>query len=609
MKRFCIALALLLASLPQIVFAQSGARVTLRSVQTEGFPVITGYFDARDASGARISELQAANVQILEEGVPQSVQQLRSVQLGLRVILVLTPSESFNIRDAEAKTRFDHVKDAIQAWANALPSDSDTLLTLVTPEGTLVNNGVVSEWRNALQAYVPPRSTEPLNAQGLTQALALAAQPAAEEGGGAVIWWVTATPGVDTLASSAEWQAQLAELGVPLVIWQVDSPSLFENEASQTLQALAVDSGGQRFTFSGPEVLPSPEDYFSPLRSAYFFQYSSQLRRSGDHQLVLHLQGETIVASEPYTVTLDIQSPNPILVTPPSEIERGPSADDPQQLSPFSQPIELVVEFPDGFERNLVRSSLYVNDELVAENTTAPFNHFAWDLTPYTESQQVFLRAEVEDELGLVGESIDFPVEFSVQAPANWFQALLSRAGSVLVVSVVLIAAGAFFLVMVLSGRFDPSRLNRLFRRDRAPASRPVTDPLRDSPLGLEPAVSSLPASSASPDEQPAAAAHLQRLAIQDPTRPVQLQSLTGEELVIGSGPNCNFILAEPSVDKQHARLTLDEAGEFRLADLGSHAGTWINYAPVSLEGTRLQDGDIVHVGRVAFRFLLNHSK
>jgi predicted component of type VI protein secretion system len=87
------------------------------------------------------------------------------------------------------------------------------------------------------------------------------------------------------------------------------------------------------------------------------------------------------------------------------------------------------------------------------------------------------------------------------------------------------------------------------------------------------------------------------------------MQALTGEELLIGSGPNCNFILAEPSVDKQHARLTFDEAGEFRLADLGSHAGTWINYAPVSLEGTRLQDGDIVHVGRVAFRFLLNHSK
>jgi hypothetical protein len=199
-------------------------------------------------------------------------------------------------------------------------------------------------------------------------------------------------------------------------------------------------------------------------------------------------------------------------------------------------------------------------------------------------------------------------VELSVQAPASWFQALLSRAGSVLAFSVVLIAAGAFFLVMVLSGRLDPAKLNRLFRRQRAARPvQPAVDPLSDSPLGLEPVESSI-ASPFAADEQPTALAFLQRLAMQDPTRPVQMQPLLGEELVIGSGPNCNFILAEPSVDKQHARLSLNEDGEFSLADLGSHAGTWVNYAPVSLEGARLQDGDIVHIGRVAFRFLLNHS-
>jgi hypothetical protein len=598
----------LLAAFPVVALAQSEARVTLRSVETEGFPLISGYFDARDANGARLNDLQAEDVQIVEDGAAQPLQQLRRVQLGLRVILVISPSEAFNIRDTQAKTRFDHVRDAITAWASVLPSDSDTLLTLVTPEGTLVNNSVVTEWRNALQAYVSPRGTDPASTQALAQALTLAAQPPDETGGSAVVWWVTATPTQDALASSADWQAQLTELGVPLIVWQVDSPSLFENEASQALESLAVGSGGQRFTFSGPEQLPGPETYFTPLRSAYFFQYSSQLRRSGEHELAVQIQGEALAASQPYTITLDIQSPNPILVSPPAQIERGPSANDPQQLSPFSQPIELLVEFPDGFERNLVRSSLYVNDELVAENTTAPFNHFAWDLTSYTESQQVFLRAEVQDELGLVGESIEFPVELSVQAPASWFQALLSRAGSVLAFSVVLIAAGAFFLVMVLSGRLDPAKLNRLFRRQRAARPvQPAVDPLSDSPLGLEPVESSI-ASPFAADEQPTALAFLQRLAMQDPTRPVQMQPLLGEELVIGSGPNCNFILAEPSVDKQHARLSLNEDGEFSLADLGSHAGTWVNYAPVSLEGARLQDGDIVHIGRVAFRFLLNHS-
>jgi hypothetical protein len=378
------------------------------------------------------------------------------------------------------------------------------------------------------------------------------------------------------------------------------------------LLSLADSSYGSRFTFSGPETLPGPETYFNPLRSVYFFQYSSQLRTAGEHQLILQLQGDAIIASPPLTISLNILAPNPILVSPPSQIQRGPSEDDPQSLAPFSQPVEIVIEFPDGFERNLLRSSLYVDDQLAAENTTAPFNHFAWDLSQYTESQQVFIHVEVEDELGLVGESIDIPVEFTVQAPVGWFQALLARGGSALAVSVVLIAGAAFFLVMVLSGRITPGRINldRVFRRDRVTStSRPLADPLRDAPPGLESDLQADSAAFSAPEAAAQAPAVLQRLTMQDPNQPALTQPLGEEELTIGSGPLNTLILAEPSVDKQHARVLRDEDGEYRIADLGSQAGTWLNYAPVSPEGSRMQDGDIVHIGRVAFRFLFNTSR
>lgn len=602
MKRFLLALALLLAAVPFNAAAQTGARINLRSVQTDNFPSITGYFDAQDASGARIADLTADQLQMLEDGVAQPIQQLRNVQIALRVILVVSPAEPFGIRDAEGTPRFEHAKEAIRDWASMLSSTSDTLLTLTTHEGTLVSNGIVSEWQAAVDGLQVPVGRLYPDLQTFSNALALAAQPA-PDGANTAIWWVTSTPRLaDIEAVAPDWMAQLDELGVPLVIWQVDSPSLFENEASQLLLGMAENSAGQRLQFSGGEELSSPEPFFSPLRSAYFFQYYSQLRRSGEHELVMQAQADGLT-SEPFTISLEIQPPNPILVSPPTQIARGPAAIDPQLLSPFNQPIELLVEFPDGFQRNLVRSTLYVNDEIVAENTTAPFTHFAWDLKPYTQSQQIFLRAEVQDELGLIGESIDFPVEISVQAPATWFQALLSRAGSTLAFSVVLIAAGAFFLVMVLSGRLDPVRLNRIFARDRRTRSapRPTVDPLRDSPLGMD----EVPHLQDEPEEEQVAPATLQRLAMQDPTQPAQVLPLSLAEITIGSGPTCTLILAEPSVDKQHSRVTQDEAGEFHIADMGSHAGTWINYAPVSPEGSRLQDGDIVHIGRVAFRFLL----
>lgn len=601
-KRFLLALTLLLAAVPYNTAAQTGARITLRSVQTNDFPSITGYFDAQDASGARITDLTPEQLQMLEDGVAQPIQQLRNVQIGLRVIMVVTPAESFGIRDGQGTARIDYIKQAIRDWASTLSSTSDTLLTLVTPEGTLVNNGILSEWQTALDGVQTPAGTLYPDLQALANALAIAAQPAPDDANTA-IWWVTSTPRLADIETAApDLMAQLDELGVPLVIWQIDSPSLFENEASQLLLSMAENSAGQRLQFSAGETLSSPEPFFSPLRSAYFFQYYSQLRRTGEHELVMQAQGDGLT-SQPFTISLEIQPPNPILVSPPTQIARGPAAIDPQLLSPFSQPIELLVEFPDGFERNVVRSTLYVNDEIVAENTTAPFTHFAWDLKPYNQSQQIFLRAEVQDELGLIGESIDFPVEISVQAPATWFQALLSRAGSTLAFSVVLIAAGAFFLVMVLSGRLDPVRLNRIFARDRRSrtAPRPVVDPLNDSPLGMD----EVPHLQDEPDEEPVVPATLQRLAMQDPSKPAQVLPLSMAEVTIGSGPTCTLILSEPSVDKQHSRITQDEMGDFHIADMGSHAGTWVNYAPVSSEGSHLQDGDIVHIGRVAFRFLL----
>jgi hypothetical protein len=606
-RRFSILCALLLAALvlPNIAGAQSGSKLSLRFLQTESFPIVSGYLDARDSLGARITDLQAAELLVLEDGSPQPVDQLRVVQPGLRVIVVVNPAESFAIRDSKAITRYEYVKQALTAWSNNL-SSTVTSLSLITPTGILADEAEASEWVPALESFQPDLGVLEVNAQTMSQALSLAAQPTTEAGMGTAIFWVTATPRPEGLTTLSEWGTALAELGVPLFIWQIDSPSNFESDAAISLQNLTQASGGQMFSFSGSETLPSPEDYFASLRSAYFFQYTSRVRNAGSHEVAVQFQREGAnVTSLPVSFELDIRPPSPILVSPPSQIERAASQSDPQQLAPFSQPIEAVVEFSDGFERSLVRSSLFVDGEVVAENTAAPFNRFAWDLSSYDISQQVFLHVEVEDELGLVGTTIDFPVEISVVTPPNWFQVFLSRGAPTLALSIVIIAAGAFFLVMLLSGRLDPNKLVRPRRSRRAPVPVPDTDPLTDSPLAVEDTTQEL---SGQPFATPNAPAFLQRLSIQEASQSAQLLALEDGEVLIGSAKACNVVLKDESVEAQHARLTQYADGGYHLADLGSTAGTWVNYAPVSPEGSQLQDGDLVHIGRVAFRFLLNRS-
>jgi len=79
---------------------------------------------------------------------------------------------------------------------------------------------------------------------------------------------------------------------------------------------------------------------------------------------------------------------------------------------------------------------------------------------------------------------------------------------------------------------------------------------------------------------------------------------LQGPEVRVGRDPEqATWVLEDPSVSPLHARFRYDEEAQaYRLADMGSEAGTWVNYAPVSRSGLLLETGDLVHIGRVGFR-------
>lgn len=574
--------------------------------------MIAGYVSARGDTGAPINDLLAEELVALEDGQPQPLAQLRAVQPGLRVILVLNPADPFSIRDGEAIIRFDYVKTQILDWADGLPADNGTLLSLITPDGIKVQDSSPTAWISAFEEIPTNFSGQQLTAQPFLQALELAAQIGETPGQGAAIWWVTATPPPDVLVNMPDWQAVLLERGTPLFVWQVDASSTFESQAGQTLRTFAEGSGGQRFTFSGGEIFPNPEDLFSPFRNAYFFQYSSKLHSPGGHQVELQLiRADLNVTSRALSFELDIRPPNPILISPPSQINRGPAPDDPQQLAPFSQAIEILIEFPDQFQRGVVRTSLYMDGVLVAENRAAPFTLFSWDLINFNTSQQVNLRVEAEDELGLVGSSIEIPVQILVENPLTWYQALLARGGPLLALGGVIFAAAIFFLVMVLSGQLKPAG-RRAGRRRRAAAQENLPrDPLVDSPLSMQEGLPALVADAVDSEGRAArlAPAYLQRLNMQDATQSAEVIPLFGEEFLIGSQRGCEIRLQEESVTAEHARLTRQEEGSYHVADLGSDAGTWVNYAPISAEGSLLRDGDLLHIGRVAFRFLLNTNQ
>jgi hypothetical protein len=82
-------------------------------------------------------------------------------------------------------------------------------------------------------------------------------------------------------------------------------------------------------------------------------------------------------------------------------------------------------------------------------------------------------------------------------------------------------------------------------------------------------------------------------------------QAIDGTEVTFGSDAlQATIVIKDESVEALHARMH-HEGNSFRIFDQGSVAGTWVNFKPVPVEGLLLNQEDLVHIGRVTFRFTL----
>jgi pSer/pThr/pTyr-binding forkhead associated (FHA) protein len=101
------------------------------------------------------------------------------------------------------------------------------------------------------------------------------------------------------------------------------------------------------------------------------------------------------------------------------------------------------------------------------------------------------------------------------------------------------------------------------------------------------------------------ALARLMLLESGKPGTPEKHEIPIGEfEITLGSDTTkAKVLLNYPLVSPLHARIFMDEEKKFRVADVNSTAGTWLNYAPVSSRGAHLEHGDVLQFGRASFRF------
>jgi predicted component of type VI protein secretion system len=75
------------------------------------------------------------------------------------------------------------------------------------------------------------------------------------------------------------------------------------------------------------------------------------------------------------------------------------------------------------------------------------------------------------------------------------------------------------------------------------------------------------------------------------------------EPLLVGRGTTADVRVGDLSMSARHCRIEPTDGG-WKVVDLGSRNGTFVN--DVLVQQRRLQDGDVVRLGRAVFRFMLS---
>lgn len=624
-KSGIVMLFLLLVSLTSISTASAQAPAAVKSLLgtpiLDTFPAVELYLNLYNEQGAFLNGLQIEQIAVVESNKTLPINSLEELNPGVQAVIAINPGPPFGTRNTKGISRYDFIKEALSSWAKSRQgSNLDDWSLIITngPEISHVSDPMA--WLAELESdQTNPRTATP-NLDTLFRAVNLAADNPPRPGMGRAVLFITPPLEGELDASLENLIAQAKQRGVIVFVWIVSSSTALPQSRFQTLFDLAEQTGGKIHKYKDDAELPSPEQFLKPLRSTYHLTYQSGISTGGSHQVSVKIQaGDQSIETGPQTFEINLQPPNPIFVSPETNIQRlftnpmpsnstetalQPSKTNAAELMPIEQPFQILTEFPDGHKRPLTYSALYVDGVLADENLEPPFDQFSWDLRTYSIGGMHKIYVEVQDALGIDGRSSEHTIYLRVeQQTSNPWRVIQSNLPWITLI-VVLSAGAILALVMVMGGKLRPAALRAATSRKKK--NDPVTQvvlPQEDSPAQTAANwVNHLhwPQRHAAPK----AYAFLNRISEQDSLAASAPVPITMDEMTLGSDAHqATLLLEDPSVEGLHARLTRLEDGAFNLADEGSVAGTWVNYTPVSQEGVRLEHNDLIQIGRVGFRF------
>jgi hypothetical protein len=360
----------------------------------------------------------------------------------------------------------------------------------------------------------------------------------------------------------------------------VGPASLRDEPALAAWRDLAQQTGGSLVVLDPAGGMDDLARELDRLHARYRLTYPSAVSTQGAHAVQVRVVNEAIdVASPVRTFRAEVLPPEVVFVSPPATLPLTPMepGDVPGDGQAPTVELPLLITFPDRHPRLIVQTDLLVDGALATSKVQPPYDVVEWTLDPQVVAGGHTLQAVVVDSLGLRAES-----------EPHTLRLVTTRAPSILETRPWLIGLMTFLLVAVAA---TLGLLPRLVSRPRAPA-------------GGRTALPRLRRATLSPPDADQAEATLEPE--EDDLGPIVL---TGMDVTFGRDASlATHILLDPSVSPVHARLIRQVNGRYLLRDQDSLAGTWVNHEPVPPGGILLEHCDLVHFGRIGYRFRLAHD-
>ncbi len=619
MSRHLLCLLVFCLILTTPVNAQTAIYATLYPPDTSAFPKVSAYLDFHDEQGGFIYDVQPSDIQVFEDDRQVEIIQFKEIRPGIQIVIALNPGRSFLIRNSKGLSRYDIIADTLTQWANSRTGSTLDDLSLIVPDSpgrTHLTNPL--DLAQATSAYIVNEKTASPNLDLVSNAIDLANDATPRPGMERAILLFTSVLEGDQSLGIQDLVTRASQNHIRIFIWLVGSPELFTEKNTALLSSLATQTNGAFITYSADDMAIQLEDYLEPLRSIYSIEYNSPIRDAGTHQIFTQIQyGGEQIKTPLQSFEIKLSAPQPAFILPPPSVSRqAPPAEKRfpgEEMSlkdylPQVLPLKILVEFPDERPRPLVRSTLYIDGVVAVENRIAPFDQFDWDISHYPQTGQHLMRAEVEDSLGMVGSSIETPVDIILPTIKISFISKISPHLPLMAGLMAAVAGMLLLFILVLNGKIHPSSHDWLKGITKIRAGKTDTGVLPPGKGKINPDSHHHPDWTTLFQKQaplnPKVLAYLNPIGNNDTPQNLAPIPITQETFIIGSDIlQSNLALNSSTVEPVHARITCRSENEFYLSDQGTLAGTWVNYVPVSGEGTRLEHGDLIHFGSVTYHF------